>query len=43
MVCLFAFYRCFQAESVEHGLDTTKIVLFFMVNKNVLLEVKEHH
>ena len=38
LVGLFPFYRCFQAEFVEHGLDTTKIVLFFTVNQKCLLK-----
>lgn len=37
LVCLFAFRRCFQAEFVERGLDTTKIVFIFMVNKKCSL------
>lgn len=35
LVGLFAFRRCFQAEFVKHGLDTTKIVFIFMVNKKM--------
>lgn len=37
LVCLFAFRRCFQAEFVGRGLDTTKIAFIFMVNKKCSL------